>query len=159
MNNEGDLEAALAALALQDRPNYAKTAREFKVKRLTLWRRHQGLCRSIDEAHEFQRILSNEQTEVLIERIDKLSSKGIPPTPAMVRVFAWEISQNWPGKNWVARFVHTYKNRLKSAYLNGFEIRRKKADNYGLIKKYFEIVSSLKIFVFYANNLIGCRQN
>ena len=97
-------------------------------------------------------VLSNQQQKVLVEHINSLSEAGIPPTPSMVRVFAFEISQKWPGNNWVSRFVETYKAKLKSAYLCGFDLKRKRADNYYLIKKYFDLVCLPSISLFYAYN-------
>jgi Tc5 transposase DNA-binding domain len=112
------IEAALADLALQESPNYKRTAKKYGVSRTVLSRRHRGLCRSAYKAREFQRLLSTEQEAALINHINKLSEAGIPPTPSMVRVFAFEISQQWPGNHWVSRFVETHKAILKSAYLN-----------------------------------------
>jgi hypothetical protein len=86
------IEEALADLALQESPNYKRTAKKYGVTRTVLSRRHRGLCRSIHEAREFQRLLSTEQEAALINHINKLSEAGIPPTPSMVRVFAFEIS-------------------------------------------------------------------
>jgi hypothetical protein len=146
------IDEALAALALQDIPNYKRTAIEYGVNRTTLSRRHRGLCKSRGEAKEYQYLLSHQQQKVLVEHINSLSEAGIPPTPSMVRVFAFEISQTWPGNNWVSRFVETHKAKLKSAYLCGFDLKRKKADNYYLIKKYFDLVGMLNISLFYAYN-------
>jgi hypothetical protein len=143
MATNDPIEAALAALALQKSPNYKRTAKEYGVYRSTLSRRHRGLCRSMQEAREFQSLLSTQQQIELVNHINKLSEAGIPPTPSMVRVFAFEISQQWPGDGWVARFVDTHKATLKSAYLNGFDLKRKRADNYYMIKKYFELVRIL----------------
>ena len=140
------IEEALAALALQEAPNYKRTTKEFGVCRTTLSRRHRGLCRLYKNARELQCLLSLQQQISLVNHINKLSEAGIPPTPAMVRVFAFEICQQWPGENWVARFVETHKTVLKSVYLNGFDLKRKKADNYYLIRKYFELVCIL-IFI------------
>jgi hypothetical protein len=78
--------------------------------------------------------------------INELSEAGIPPTPSMVWVFVFEISRQWPGEHWVARFVEYHKTVLKSAYLYGFDLKRKRADNYSMFKKYFELV---RIFNFY----------
>lgn len=153
MATTGDIDAALAALELEDKPNLSQIAREYGVNRLQLYRRHKGLCRSISEAHEHQHLLSNNQSRVLIEHINYLSGLGIPPTTSMVRVFAWEICQKWPGVNWVSRFVLSHKDELRSAYLSGFDLKRKKADNYFLIKKYFEIVRTLNFTQFCVNNL------
>ena len=134
------IEEALAALALQDAPNYKRTAKEYGVCRTVLSRRHKGLCKSIQEAREFQQLLSSQQQITLINYINELSEAGIPPTPAMVRVFAFEIYQKWPGNHWAERFVKTHQNILKSAYLQGFDLKRKRADNYYMIKKYFDLV-------------------
>jgi hypothetical protein len=123
------IEEALAALALQEPPNYKRTAKEYGVCRTVLSRRHRRLCSSIQEAREFQRLLSTTQQTILINHINELSEAGIPPTPSMVRVFALEISQQWPGNHWVARFVETHKATLKSAYLHGFDLKRKRVDN------------------------------
>jgi transposase-like protein len=88
MATTGDIDAALAALSLQEKPNYSQVARDYNVQRLQLYRRYKRLCRSTEEAHEYQRLLSNEQQKVLVEHINRLFRLGIPPTPAMVRVFA-----------------------------------------------------------------------
>ena len=147
------IEEALAALALQESPNYKRTAREYGVTRSVLSRRHRGLCRSIREAREYQCLLSTQQQTELINHINELSEAGIPPTPSMVRVFAFEISQQWPGNHWVSRFVETHKTILKSAYLHGFDLKRKKADNYYMIKSYFELVCVLIFTQAHAHNI------
>lgn len=87
------IKEALAALALQEPPKYKRTAKEYRVCRTVLSRRHRRLYSSIQEAREFQRLLSTTQQTILINHINELSEAGIPPTPSMVRVFAFEISQ------------------------------------------------------------------
>ena len=96
MATTDNIEAALAALALEAIPNIAATARQYNVDRTRLWRRFKGLTQSVVEAHEYQQLLSNTQLKVLVEHINHLSNLGIPPTISMVRVFAWEICQKWP---------------------------------------------------------------
>ena len=71
----------------------------------------------------------------------------------MVRVFAWEIGGTWPGNGWVARFVIAHKDQLKSAYLSGFDMKRRRADNYWLIKSYFELVRRLNILLLFTANI------
>jgi hypothetical protein len=146
------IEEALAALELQELPNYNRIAEEYGVNRTRLSRRHRGICTSIQEAREFQRLLSTQQETALVTHINRLSEAGIPPTPSMVRVFAFEISQKWPGNHWVARFVEAHKDTLKSAYLYGFDLKRKRADNYYMIKKYFDLVRNLISIQSYAHN-------
>lgn len=147
------IEEALAALELQELPNYNRIAEEYGVDRTRLSRRHRGICTSIQEAREFQRLLSTQQETALVNHINRLSEAGIPPTPSMVRVFAFEISQKWPGNHWVARFVEAHKDTLKSAYLYGFDLKRKRADNYYMIKKYFDLVRNLIFIPSYAHNI------
>jgi len=72
------IDEALAALALQDIPNYKRTAIEYGVNRTTLSRRHRGLCKSRGEAKEYQCLLSHQQQKVLVEHINSLSEAGIP---------------------------------------------------------------------------------
>jgi hypothetical protein len=112
MATTDNIEAALAALALEVIPNIAATARQYNVGRTRLWRRFKGLTRSVAEAYEYQQLLSNTQLKVLVEHINHLSNLGIPPIISMVHVFAWEICQEWPGENWVTRFILSHKNKL-----------------------------------------------
>jgi hypothetical protein len=82
---------ALAELELQEVPNYKRTAEGYDFHRTTLSHRHQGLCGSIKEAREFQNLLLSQQQIVFVNHINKLSEAGIPPTPVIVCVFAFEI--------------------------------------------------------------------
>lgn len=135
------IEAALAALELQNPPNYAQVAREFGINRSTLSRRHRGLTDSKAASEESHRFLNNNQELKLVEYINHLCDRGIPPTPQMLRNFAADISGNTPSKDWPARFVKRHKNTLKSVYLEGLDLSRKKAESYVGIKRYFELVS------------------
>ena len=123
------IEAALADLALQDSPNYTATAKKFNVNRSTLSRRHRGVTVSIKEGRQTTSILSNQQEKELISYINKLTERGIPPTNAIIRVFAQDISKKKPGKNWAYRFVQAHQDKLQSRFLQGADLDRKKADN------------------------------
>ena len=82
------IEAALASLELSDSVNYAQTAREYGVSDTTLRRRHQG--KQHKAAFGSKSLLTDAQEQVLISHIKRLSERGIPPTPQMVRNFAAE---------------------------------------------------------------------
>ena len=123
------IDAALADLALQNTPNYAATAKKFNVNRTTLSRRHRGITAPRGYAPNGMQLLSDEQTKGLINYINQLTERGLPPTNAMVRTFARDISGKWPGKNWVYNFISSKKNSLVSEFLTGADICRKKADN------------------------------
>ena len=58
-----------------------------------------------------RRINVYQQQKVLVEHINSLSEAGIPPTPSMVRVFAFETTR-WPrnllsGKGKAQLFLHS----------------------------------------------------
>ena len=123
------IEAALRDLALEDKPNITTIAESHTVHRSTLSRRWRGKTKGRDQYIDSVSLLTKQEQKNLVLYINKLTERGIPPTNAMVRNFAHDICGNWPGKNWVARFVHTHKNTLKSGYLQGADLSRKKADN------------------------------
>jgi hypothetical protein len=52
------IDAALAALELQDPPNYTWTAKEFDINRSTLSRRYWRITRAREDATEIKSLLS-----------------------------------------------------------------------------------------------------
>jgi len=74
----------------------------------------------------------------LVRYINKLTANGLPPTNSMVSSFAANVAYKRPGKNWVSCFVNRYGSVLKSAYLEGLDLSRKRADNIYLINHYFD---------------------
>jgi hypothetical protein len=134
------INAALAALELQDPPNYTATAKLYNIDRTTLSRRHRGITAAKGSAPPPTSLLSFQQKKDLVRYINQLTNRGLPPTVAMVRQFACNISGKWPGKNWVYRFVDSEKNGLQSGFLTGFDLSRKKADNAYEYQLYFDLV-------------------
>ena len=51
------INAALAILELQDRPNYTWTAKEFNINRSTLSRRYRQITRAREDATEIKSLL------------------------------------------------------------------------------------------------------
>jgi DNA invertase Pin-like site-specific DNA recombinase len=145
------IDAALADLALQDSPNYAMTARKYNINRSTLSRRHRGITVSIKEGRQTTSILSNQEEKCLISYINKLTERGIPPTNAMIRVFAHNISGKEPGKNWSYRFVEAHQDILQSKFLQGADLDRKKADNAYQYQLYFDLVNASIGLSFHTN--------
>jgi Ca2+-dependent lipid-binding protein len=82
MPTTDQIEAALAALALQKIPNYKQTLKEYGVCRTTLSR----------HSRELQTLLSSQQQITLVSNINELSEAGILPSPSMVQVFVFEIN-------------------------------------------------------------------
>lgn len=140
----GSIEAALLACDAASSLNYSKIAREYGVNRSTLSRRHRGATRSEAVFHESQQILSSQQELQLVEYINKLSARGTPPTTIMVRNFAAEIAGEYVGKNWVYRFIDRHEEELKSVWLQGLDLNRKKAESWQNINHYFQLVFGSK---------------
>ncbi|OCK90679.1 uncharacterized protein K441DRAFT_578643, partial [Cenococcum geophilum 1.58] len=67
--------------------------------------------------------------KTLLRYINLLTERGLPPTPQMVRNFAFKILRITPRKNWVLRFIKRYKDKIKLSYLTPADIARKKANN------------------------------
>jgi hypothetical protein len=95
------IDAALAALELQDPPNYTQTAKEFNVIRFTLLWHHWQITRAREDVMEMKSLLLIQQEKTLLRYINLLTEYGLPPTPQMVRNFTFKISRITPGKNWV----------------------------------------------------------
>ena len=93
------INAALAALELQDPPNYTWTAKEFNVNRTTLSRRYWQITRSREDATEMKSLLLIQQERTLLRYINLLTKRGLPPIPQMVRNFAFKILRITPRKN------------------------------------------------------------
>jgi Tc5 transposase DNA-binding domain len=85
--------------------------------------------------------LSTAQEEVLVAYIIKLSDRGLPPTPRIVRNLAKELSKSEIGGHWVSRFCARHKNELTSVYLRTIDHKRKIADNSLHFEHYFKLVS------------------
>jgi transposase-like protein len=141
------LEAALASIALSDSVNYAQTAREYGVDPNTLRRRHKGQQVSRHRAaFESKSLLTIAQEQVLISHIKRLTERGIPPTPQMVRNFAAEIGKERPGKSWAYEFVKRHEKVLDSRYLKGFDLNRMHADRLESYQAFFKLVSELSLY-------------
>jgi Tc5 transposase DNA-binding domain len=105
MAHNAQIDRAIAHLKAQKKPNLAAAAREFGVARSTLDNRFHGKSTSRTEnVSNTKKKLSTAQEEVLVAHINKLSDRGIPPTPRMVENLARELLKSSVGVNWVSRF-------------------------------------------------------
>jgi hypothetical protein len=100
MTNEEAIKKALAELESSSKPNYTEIAQKYEIGRHALSRRHQGQTTS---RHDFfsshRQCLTDIQEELLIDQINRLTDRGIPPTSQMVKNFAEEIIRHAVGKN------------------------------------------------------------
>ena len=148
MVNEAAIQEAIIDIKSQKAPNFAATAENYNVPRLTLMRRCKGETVSNAEAHSRdQKLLTNAQESVLLEYIRKLSDRGLHPTPQILKNLVVELVKKPVGKCWVHRFLERYKNQLTSIYLRNIDQSRHVADNSRYFEHYFTLVrASLPLF-------------
>ena len=91
--NTEALSATIADLRSQKKPNFFATAKRHGIDRTTLQRRFQNKQTPRSISHiEAQKHLSVKMEEVLIERINTLSARGLPPTPQFIANMVLELS-------------------------------------------------------------------
>ncbi|KAF2176625.1 hypothetical protein K469DRAFT_399391 [Zopfia rhizophila CBS 207.26] len=100
----------LKSLEPGEKFNFTATANKYGCDRSTLSKRFRGVQRSREEKHENQRHLNNQQEKSLLQYIDDLCKRGLPPTHHMLQNFAKEICRHPVGKHWPGRFLkrHNY---------------------------------------------------
>ena len=115
---EQRIQLAITELNSQSKLNYSATARKYELDRSTLTKRHKGIMSSMTTcSSEHKQRLTAEQEEVLIEQINNLTDRVMPPTSLMVKNMAEEIIIGPVGKNWTSNFCKRHQGRLKSVYL------------------------------------------
>lgn len=134
------IEEAIEDLKSQKSPQLRSTARKYDVPYATLRRRFKGISLSEANYHETRQLLSHIQERVLLDRINTLSDRGLPPTNTIVKSLAFEICGKRPGRSWAYRFVQRHSKEIASVWFEGFDLARKKADNYVSVKQYFHLV-------------------
>jgi hypothetical protein len=141
MAHEQDMKAALAELEASSKPNYTEIAEKYKLGRHALSRRHQGKTTSrADYFSNHRQCLTNIQEEILIDQINRLTDRGMPPTSQMVKNFAEEIIGRAVGKNWAGDFCKRHQSVLKSLYLRNIDNQRVKGEYAPAYKLFFTLV-------------------
>ena len=139
--HDARIELAIADLNQQTKPNVRATAKKFHLARTTLQRRYNGKSMSKQAAKgEYRQRLNFAQEEALIDVINRLTDRAIPPTPAMVRCLAEELVGGPVGKNWAAEFVKRHKDRLKSVYLQNIDRSRVHSEYVPSYQRFYELV-------------------
>jgi hypothetical protein len=138
--NMGSVEEALDDLRSQKKPNILQTAKKHNVDRTTLSRRWNGVTGSKRAGYDAQRLLTTAQSNSLINYINDLTERALPPTNAMVRNFAAQIAQRQPGPHWLGRWLKANKKVLKCGYLTSIDGARKKAESVYYYSLYFELL-------------------
>ena len=76
----------------------------------------------------------------MIEYINKLSDRGMPPTHQILENLVIGIVGHVIGDNWTYRFVERYKTVIKLLYLRPLDNARKVADNSAHFEHFFRTV-------------------
>ena len=141
INNQAILNA-IDDLNSQEIPNLAATAKKYDIVRSTLQRRFEGQTVTYAEARSRSTmLLTNAQESVLIEHINKLSTRNMHPTPQMLENLVVEITRHPVRERWVERFRKRHNNELTSRYLRNIDQSRHVADNSKHFQHYFNTVS------------------
>jgi len=136
------IDAAIAAIQRGEFIVYAHAADYYECDRGALSRRIRGLTKSRKEALSFwHQCLTDEQEEVLIQRINDLTDRGMPPTSQIVKNLAEEMRGKLVNKNWVGQFVKRHGIRLKSVYLRNIDNLRASAEYAPIFQLFFSVVS------------------
>ena len=137
------IEAALAAMASlgpEEEISYTEITKTHGVDRSTLSRRHRGQTASRTASAEECRNLHPQQEQQQLLYINRLTEQGLPPTRAMIRIFASQIAQRELGVHWVDRFVQRHPDQLISEWTTAMDNSRHKADSGRKYSLYFDLL-------------------
>ena len=132
------MDAAIADLKSQKKPNYRATARKYNLSHSTLMRRFKGqTVPNCKATSTHRKKLSTAQEQTLVGHINKLSNRGLLPTLQIIKNIAEELLKQIVGRNWVHHFVTRYKNQLVCKYLRAIDTTHIIADNSVLFQDYY----------------------
>jgi hypothetical protein len=141
------IELALADLRQQKKPNILGTAKKYSLVESTLRRRWTGKSMSHEAAaSEYKQRLTFAQEEALVQQINRLTDRGMPPTSSIVRSLAKEVIGGPIGKNWTEGFIKRNKERLTSLYLRNIDNQRAKAEYLPTFKYFYTLVNPVFCF-------------
>ncbi len=87
------IKLTITNLESQDHPNYTTTTKKYHLVRTTLSRRHQDITGTKEETYSYSiQTLINIQDSVLVQYINNLSARGLPPTPQIIKNLAEKIT-------------------------------------------------------------------
>ena len=140
------LEEALAKCRLHDNPNFSAISIQYSVDCSTLSRRYHGKQQSYLESHsESVQCLTLLQEQILIDFINRLTNRSLPPTSQIVKNVAQELSNRSVGKNWVGQFTRCHSDQLHTGYLQSIDNKRLNAENLVLMQMFYNQVGVFKV--------------
>src|ERR1700744_6490891 len=132
----------LESLRPGERFSYTEIANKHGCNRTTLSKRHRGLQGTRAAQYESQRVLTDEQSQTLVEWVNELTKKGLPPSNEMLRNFAREIrgTGDKPGREWPVRWRNRHQDQIIYTYSTGRDRSRFSADSAYKYRLYFELM-------------------
>src|SRR3954454_1086165 len=113
MDSTTPMDQALAELRQQDLPDFVGVSKKYQVQKTTLWQRYKGKIASRDsQIYVGNRALTKDQEHELVGLINKLTLRGLPPPPRIVKNLAEKMRGCDVGKNWVGEFVKRHNEDL-----------------------------------------------
>jgi hypothetical protein len=97
MDPISDAIAAIDAREPGDKLSYRAAEKMFNVNKDTLRQRHQGKTRSNATEAKDRKLLSPQQEIQLVQYIEKLTGRGIPPTRSIIKNNAAAAGKWEPG--------------------------------------------------------------
>jgi hypothetical protein len=124
-----DALAAIESLEPGEQFTYQAIANQFIFERSTLSRRHRG--RQGPRAAKIinQLNLNPQQEAELIQYINDLTQRALPPTRDMIRNFASKIAATPVSDSWVTRFLNRNTTNLVSKWTTSMDRTRHAADS------------------------------
>ena len=151
MANITPIEQAIDDLISQKTLNIRSTAKKYGLVESILRRHFESKTVSCSEAQSrLNMLLTNAQEQVLVEYLNKLSARGMHPTPQMLENLVIEIVKRPLGECWIRRFCQRHDDVIQSVYLRNINNSRHITDNSRHFQHYFDCVSiqSGKIHIF-----------
>jgi hypothetical protein len=137
------IDEALAEIELQD-PGDGFTlkniAEKHGVDRSTLGQRCKGKTGPRSDGYASQQLLNPQQEQALVQYIEDLTARGLPPTRAMIRNFASNILKQHIGVNWILRFIRRNHDHLISKWSAGIDVVCHRADSKCKYELYFDLL-------------------
>lgn len=149
VDNSARIAAAITVIESGEIKDYSKAVAKFGVDRTSISKRIHGITRSHKEATSlFRKCLIDEQEELLVSHINKLTDRGQPPTSSIVRNLAEEIRGDVVGKNWTGQFVCRNSYRLKCPCLRNIDNLRVIAEYASMFTLFFTLIGVFLKYVF-----------
>lgn len=99
------INSEIGVLESQSPPLFNLPTSTPQLHRTTITRRAKGKIQPREHYRQQCGLLTQAQEQQLLQFINDLTQRGLPPDHFNVRVFAQNICGKWPGKNWTLSFV------------------------------------------------------